>query len=338
MDMSNDPSAEITAHRDTKRPKIGLVLGSGMARGWAHIGVIRALARHGIKADIVSGTSMGALVGGAHLSNKLDELEEWATSLSKMKIMSYLDVRVRSGGMIGGKKLLSLMEDNFGDIRIEDLPKPMVAIATDMVTGHEVWLRKGRLVDVMRASFAVPGVFPPVWNKNRWLIDGALVNPVPVSVCQALGASMTIAVNLSGDIIGKARRPGTSIPTIAGFDPLADDPENREQVKKVKRQSWARRIFKRDPNSPSLFGVMVSAMNIAQDRLTRSRLAGEPPDVHITPRIGHIGLMEFERAEDIIQAGEAAVERALPDIRDAYDVLCTPPDIRDENEHGGWFK
>lgn len=302
-------------------PKIGLALGSGLARGFAHLGVVRALKRHGIEPTIISGTSMGALVGGAYLAGGLDALEEWAYSLTKMKVLSYLDFRVKSSGLIGGEKLMKLMLDSFGEVRVEDLPHPFIAITADLVTGHEVWLRKGRLVDVMRASFSLPGIFPPVFMNNRWLIDGALVNPVPVSACSANGARMTIAVNVSGDIIGKARRPGENIPTVAGFDLLNFD--GPQQLEEVKKQSLIQRVFRRDPNTPSIFGVMVSSLNIVQDRLARSRLAGDPPDVLIVPRIGHIGLMEFDRAEELIAEGESAVERAMPDIKAAYSVLCT---------------
>ncbi|HYD17992.1 MAG TPA: patatin-like phospholipase family protein [Patescibacteria group bacterium] len=302
-------------------PRIGLALGSGLARGFAHLGVVRALKRHGIEPTIISGTSMGALVGGAYLANRLDAVEEWAYTLTKFKVLSYLDFRVKASGLIGGERLMKLMLDNFGDIRVEDLPHPFIAITADLVTGHEVWLRKGRLVDVMRASFSLPGIFPPMHMNNRWLIDGALVNPVPVSACTATGARMTIAVNVSGDIIGKARRPGDTIPTVAGFDLLNFD--GPQQLEEAKKASLIQRVFRREPNSPSIFGVMVSALNIVQDRLARSRLAGDPPDVLIVPRIGHIGLMEFDRAEELIAEGEAAVERAMPDIKAAYSVLCT---------------
>lgn len=303
-------------------PRIGLALGSGLARGFAHLGVIRALKRHGIEPTIISGTSMGALVGGAYLANRLDQVEDWACSLTKWRVMSLLDFKVRASGLIGGGKLTRLMEENFGDIKVEDLPNPFIAITADLVTGHEVWLRRGKLVDVMRASFSLPGIFPPVFMNNRWLIDGALVNPVPVSACAASGARMTIAVNVSGDIIGKSKRPGDSIPTIAGFDLL--NFEGPQALEKVKKSGLMQRVFRRESQSgPSIFGVMVSSLNIVQDRLARSRLAGDPPDVLIVPRIGHIGLMEFHRAEELIEEGEAAVERALPDIKAAYSVLCT---------------
>lgn len=304
-------------------PRIGLALGSGLARGFAHLGVIRALKRHGIEPTVISGSSMGALIGGAYLAHRMDALEEWAYSLTKFKVLSYLDFRVKASGLIGGERLMKLMLDNFGDVKVEDLPHPFIAITADLVTGHEVWLRKGRLVDVMRASFSLPGIFPPVFMNNRWLIDGALVNPVPVSACSASGARMTIAVNVGGDIIGKSKRPGESVPTVAGFDLL--NFEGPQQVEEEKKKGLIQRVFRRDNNTggPSIFGVMLSSLNIVQDRLARSRLAGDPPDVLIVPRIGHIGLMEFDRAEELIEEGEAAVERAMPDIKAAYSVLCT---------------
>lgn len=297
------------------RPKIGLALGSGLARGWAHIGVIRALNRYGFKPDIIAGTSIGALVGGAHAIDRLDALEDWARSLNRLKVASYLDVKFSQGGLISGRRFQKLMLENFGNVNIEDIPLKFVAAAADVITGHEVWLRSGNLIDAMQASFALPGVFPPVRHGNKLLVDGALVNPVPVSACQALGANMIIAVNLNGDIVGKARKTGQSVPTVAGFDPQM--PQDGSTSAKL-----AKRIFKRDDGAPSLFGVMFSSLNIIQDRLARSRLAGEPPDVYIAPRIGHIGLLEFEKVDEIIRAGEQAVEAVLPQLRDAWQVLC----------------
>ncbi len=307
------------------RPRIGLALGSGVARGWAHLGVIRALKRHGIEPDVIVGTSIGAVVGGIHLAGQADALEAWAKSLSKVRMISYLDFRVRNGGMIGGRHLVDAMRDHIGDIKIEDLGIPFVAIATDLVTGHEVWLREGDLVDAMRTSFSLPGVFEPMQHDNRWLVDGALVNPVPVSVCHALGAQMTIAVNLNADMIGKERRAGAAVPTVAGFDLLNELKENDEVAKPSRIGTLARRIFRREPSHPSMFGVMISSLGIVQDRISRSRLAGEPPDVHITPRLGAYGLFEFDRADEIIAEGEAAVERVLPDLHDAISIFGNEP-------------
>ena len=311
------------------QPKIGLALGGGIARGFSHIGAIRALNKHGIYPNIISGTSIGALVGGCYLAGKLDDLEEWSLSLNRRKVFSYLDFRVRSAGLIGGKKLTTLMEHYFGDMVIEDLEHPFIAIATDMVTGHEVWLRRGNLIDAMRGSFALPGVFPPVALNHRYLIDGALVNPVPVSVCQALGARITIAVDLNGDMIGKSAKPGQNFQTVAGFDVFNDQDVAPEDQKKFKG-ALSRRLFRREVDGPSMFGVMISSLNIIQDRLTRSRLAGDPPDIHIKPNIGHIGLLEFERAEELIAEGALSVEKNIDEIKAAMDVLL--PRVPDDDQ------
>ncbi|MFQ6017439.1 MAG: patatin-like phospholipase family protein [Kiloniellaceae bacterium] len=303
------------------RPKIGLALGSGIARGWAHLGVLRALERYGVKPDVVAGTSIGAVVGGTYLAGHAETLEAWARGLNKVRMLSYLDFRVRSGGMIGGRHLVDGLERHMGDIRIEDLPTPFIAIATDLVTGHEVWLRKGRLVEAMRSSFSLPGIFEPVKVNGRRLVDGALVNPVPVSACQATGVQMTIAVNLNADIIGKERAADSAVPSVAGFDLLNEIDKGKGSNHSSKLGSLTRRMFRREASAPSMFGILISSLSIVQDRITRSRLAGEPPDVHIAPRLGHVGLFEFDRADEIIAEGEAAVERALPDLRAALAVF-----------------
>ncbi len=312
MDESSQP---------LRRPKIGLALGSGVARGWAHLGVLRALDRYGFKPGVVAGTSIGAMVGAAYLAGHADTLEDWVRGLTKVRIISYLDFRVRAGGMIGGRHLIQAMEEHMGGLTIEELHTPFIAVATDLVTGHEIWLRKGDLIEAIRTSFSLPGVFPPVRVDGRWLVDGALVNPVPVSVCHALGAQMVIAVNVNADIIGKERRGSPDVPSIAGFDLLNELEAGKTMAPESKLGALTRRVFRREASQPSLFGVMISSLGIVQDRITRSRLAGEPPDVHITPRLGHIGMFEFDRAEEIIAEGEAAVERALPDLRDALAIF-----------------
>lgn len=307
---------------------IGIALGGGMARGFAHIGVMKVLHKNGIFPRLVAGTSIGALVGGCYLADRLQELEDWALSLGRMKILSYLDFRVRSAGLIGGERLVKTLNEYFEGMDIEDLPQPFIAIAADLITGHEVWLRKGPFVDALRASFALPGVFPPVELNHRYLVDGALVNPLPVSACQAMGARMTIAVDLHADLIGKAAKPGQKYQTVAGFDPFDEKDVPKEQQKGF-ANSIAKRLFRREENSPSLFGVMVSGLGIIQDRLTRSRLAGDPPDVHIKPQIGHIGLLEFEKAEELIRLGEEAAERSMPEIEAAMKVLLPYHQVQD---------
>jgi len=309
---------------DNGQPGVAIALGGGLARGFAHIGVLRTLNRHGIYPSIIAGTSIGAVIGAAYLTGKMDALEKWALSLNRLKILSYLDFRVRSAGLIGGKKLEAILSANFKDMEIKDLPHPFVAIAADLVTGHEVWIRKGPLIEAITASFALPGVFPPVERNHRFLVDGALVNPCPISPCQALGARLTIAVDLHADLIGKAAKPGQAYQTVAGFDVFNDKDVPPEKQKKFKSSTFTRRLFRREDNNPSLFGVMVSALGIIQDRLTRSRLAGEPPDVHIKPYIGHIGMLEFEKARELITLGEDAAERAIPEIKAAMNVLLPP--------------
>jgi NTE family protein len=304
-----------------KKRKIGLALSSGMARGWAHIGAIRALKKLGFEFDVITGCSVGALAGGCYLAGRLDSLEAWALSLNKRKIVGYLDMRLRSGGLIGGERLIDEMRKHLGHTKIEDLPVPYAAITTDLVTGHEIWIQKGDLPEAMRASFSLPGIFPPVYRDGRWLADGALVCPLPVAACRALGADMVIAINLNADMLGKTRRPGSTIPTAAGFDLMNLLEETGQHEKLSLMDSITRRVFRRERDTPSIFGVMTSSLNIMQDRISRSRLAGDPPDVHIAPRIGHIGLLEFDRCEEAMREGEAAVMRKQPELADALQVL-----------------
>jgi len=285
------------------RIRIGLALGSGVARGWAHLGVLKALDRLGLVPDVVAGSSVGSLVGGFYLAGQAAALENWARRLTTLKMLRYLKIPL-SGGMVSGARLFSEAEHYLGDLAIEDLKTPFVAVATDLWTGHEIWLRQGNLVEAMRSSLSLPGVFKPKRINGHWLVDGALVNPVPVSVCRALGAQMIIAVNLNADIMGKAHEKDDAANGSAG---------------KVHELTTSLRHF--GNGEPSTFSVMVTSLNIIQDRIARSRLAGEPPDVSINPRIGHIGLLEFDKADELITAGERAVERAMPEIQDAISVF-----------------
>jgi NTE family protein len=300
------------------RPLIGLVLGSGAARGFAHIGVLRVLIEQGILPDIVIGTSMGALVGGCHADNQLDALESWARSLTMRRIIGYLDVRLGGSGLIGGGRLARRLHESIGAKLIEDLPIRFAAIATEVGTGHEVWLTRGSLSLALRASYALPGVFPAVLVGKRWLVDGALVNPVPVSAARALGARVVIAVNLEADRFGRGA-------TIASH---GADPGDGEYLPKLggtlgglsrlRNMFGAERAIKREliagSTRPSFSTVMIESFNIMQDRLTRMRLAGDPPDIHITPHIGHIGWLDFHRASEAIAVGRAATEKALDSI------------------------
>ncbi|UZX13212.1 patatin-like phospholipase family protein [Methylocystis sp. MJC1] len=296
------------------RRKIGLALSSGVARGWAHIGAIGALTRLGVPLDIVAGTSAGALIGACYLAKELEELERWALSLTKRRILGYIDLHFGRGSLLSGNRIVDEMRRLLGTRRVEDLQNPFVAVATDLGTGHEIWLQHGSLVEAVRASIALPGLLPPIESGNRVLADGALVDPLPVAPCRALGADLVIAINLNTDVIGKMSRQAATPRTSIGFDPMVlgvDDftPERR-------LASATRAFVQQEANIPSLFGVMTTSLGIMQDRLTRSRLAGDPPDVHITPRVGHIGLLEFERAKEAIWEGEQSVERKRGELID----------------------
>ena len=282
--------------RASARPKIGLALGGGAARGWAHIGVLHALKSAGIEPDVIAGTSMGAVVGAAHAAGRLAELEDWARSVTRRRMLRFLDIKLWSTGLIGGGRLAGQLKDTFGDVAIEELPLRYAAIATEIGTGHEIWLTQGSLVDAMRASYALPGIFPPVKVAGRWLMDGALVNPIPVSAARALGARVVIAVNPNAEMFGR----GTVIQE-HGLEP-ADE---------------AATVY--EPRGVS--AVMVEAFNITQDRIARSRLAGDPPDLMIAPKLGHMGMFEFARAEEAIRLGAEATERALPELTEAIAAL-----------------
>jgi NTE family protein len=304
-------------------PRIGLALGGGAARGWAHIGVVRTLVAAGIVPDVIAGTSIGALVGGAWAAGRLDVLEEWARAATRRRMLGLLDFRFGGSGLINGGRLLHLMRHNFGDIAVEDLETRFAAIATEIGSGHEIWLTRGSLTDAIRASYALPGIFSPVKVAGRWLMDGALVNPIPVSAARALGARVVIAVNLNADVFGR----GTVIQE-HGLDAQAEaepdgTPDPRRGIGKIFRMQ---RGFSRElagtPKGPGgIASVMVDAFNITQDRIARSRLAGDPPDITISPRLSDIGLFEFHRADEAIQLGVEATERALTELSETVAAL-----------------
>ena len=309
-----------------RRPVIGLALGGGAARGFAHIGILRTLLAHGIVPDVVVGTSIGAVVGGAYAAGQLDALEEWARSLQPRNILGYLDIRLNGSGLIGGQKLASQLEAAIGPTLIEDLPLKFATVATEVRTGHEIWLTHGRMVDAMRASYALPGIFSPVLVGNRWLVDGALVNPVPVSAARALGAEIVIATNLSSDVFTHSTTIYAHGPTpetpYAAIEPAAP---KRGFGKLFSAERTVKREFFGSGGRPGISSVMVDAFNIMQDRITRARLAGDPPDMLITPRVGQIGWFDFHRAEDLIGFGSRAAERAIDSIQEAIHMLAPVP-------------
>lgn len=307
----------------TKKPTIGLALGGGAARGFAHIGILRTLLANGIVPDIVVGTSIGAVVGGAYAAGHLDTLESWAKGLLPRNIFSYLDIRLSGSGLIGGSKLAAQLHASFGDTYIDELPLKFAAVSTEVNTGHEIWVTNGKLVDAVRASYALPGIFEPVLIGERWLVDGALVNPVPVSAARALGAEIVIACNVSTDVFGhgtiiSAYGRATEEPSPVDEPPVA---EKRGFGKFFSAEKTVKREFFGSAGRPGISTVMVEAFNIMQDRITRSRLAGDPPDVLISPRVGKVGWFDFHRAEEIIAHGTRAAERNIESIQEAINLL-----------------
>jgi NTE family protein len=320
---NGDRAAEATVEKKAPpRPTIALALGGGIARGFAHIGVLHALAKHGFEPDIVVGTSVGSVVGACYAFGRLDELEQWALGLTTRGVLGYLDVSLGGSGLIGGDRLAARLDQTFGDARIEDMPKRYACIATELGTGHEIWLTRGRIVDAVRASYALPGIFRPVHLGGRWLVDGALVNPVPVSAARALGARLVIAVNLNSEIFGRGgtiSSHGTDEEDARTLNEMRARPEGLRSM--LSPEFLLKRHLVGGKRSPNIMNIMIDSFNVMQDRITRSRLAGDPSDVTISPRMGKIGLFDFHRAKEAIAIGESAAERAIPEVTEAIAAL-----------------
>ncbi|CAN7524897.1 patatin-like phospholipase family protein [Pararhizobium sp. LjRoot238] len=281
------------------KSKIALALGGGAARGWAHIGVLKALDEEGIEVGMIAGTSIGALVGGCYLAGKLDELETFARSLTMRRIAGLLDFAIGGGGLFGGLRLTKRMQEHLQDMSIENLDRPFVAVATELNSGHEVWIGEGSLIMAIRASYALPGIFEPIKCNNRMLVDGALVNPVPVSVCRAYEQQLVVAVNLNYDLYGRS----------AVIKHRAEAIDNQPQPA---------------PHATTrlgMTGVMVQAFNIIQDRISRARLAGDPPDLALHPKLNDIGLSEFHRAGEAIDRGYHETKSRLSELKRLQDVM-----------------
>lgn len=277
-----------------RKPKVGLALGSGSARGWAHIGAIRALEERGVRPDMVCGTSIGALVAAAYAAGELDGLEKWVSGLAWTTVVRLMDLTWRPGGLIRGQRLFNLFRDTFKDADIAELQMPFGAVATELASGRELWLRRGKVLDAVRASCAMPGLFTPVIRSGVVVVDGGLVNPVPVSMCRAMGADLVVAVDLSWGKLGpyrdRARR------TLQARD-LPAGPDEAKVA---------------DPRIPSIFEVFTTSLDIVEQRVARSRLAGDPADVLITPLLPDFATMDYHRAKEAIAEGRTAVERMAP--------------------------
>jgi len=304
---------------------VALALGGGGARGWAHIGVLRAFDEANIPISMIAGTSIGALVGGCYLAGKLDELEEFARSLTRTRILRYMDFSLRNSGLISGTKLAKQMMPHLGDLTIEGLDRPFVAVATDIQHGHEIWLHDGPLIDAIRASYALPGVFQPVFYNGRMLVDGALVNPVPVSACRTHEADMVVAVNLNSETFGRSAviRDSHYDQTAIKANQLSTESETDQEDAGFSSwlpfRSGSGRNSKGDKIDSTKFkigltGIIMESFNIIQDRIARSRLAGDPPDYSIRPKLKDVGMADFYKAEYSIAEGLKEGRRRIAEL------------------------
>jgi NTE family protein len=306
--------------------KVGLVLGSGASRGWSHIGIIKALVKEGIEPDIVTGTSVGAMIGACYLAGNLQKLEDWVLASSRSDVYRFFNVRLTQSGFVDSNRLRGFLHEYVADeeLQIEDLNKPFTAVATNLRNGREVWFQKGGVAHAVSASMALPGLFPAVSDNDQWLVDGGLVNPVPVSACRALGAEVVIAVNLNTDIVNKR---STKKKVIEKPDNESEKETKKKKgvLHKVKQttRDMTSSIFSesnKDEEAPGLFMSVTNSINIVQDRITRSRMAGDPAEVMISPKLSHIGMLEFQRAGEAIEEGERCVQERLDEIKRALEA------------------
>ncbi|MEE4246731.1 MAG: patatin-like phospholipase family protein [Kangiellaceae bacterium] len=290
---------------------IGVALGSGAARGICHIGILNQLANLDIRPTVVCGTSVGALVGAAYATGHLQSLTEWFSDQSTTTLIRHLDLNFfSSGGIADGEAFIHFLKTKYGDYQIEDLPIPFAAIACDMQSGREVWITEGSIWDAVRASAAYPGLLTPVQRNGQWLVDGGIVNPVPVSVCRALGASHVIAVNLNRDLTNpqpKSKNTTKQVTTSANKS-MTFISKVSSQLKQTLNDRLPIQRRTKD-GAPGILDVISGTINIMQDRITRSRLAGDPPEVMLAPNVANVGFLETERSAELIAEGANCVTR-----------------------------
>ena len=302
---------------------VGLALGGGSARGWAHIGVIRALTEAGIDIDYIAGTSIGSVVGSVFAAGNIKDLEEVAVRLDWKQIAYLFDVVLPKSGLIDGKKVAGFVRNHLRKTNIEELPIPFCAVSTDLNTGDEVVIREGDIIEAVRASISIPGIFTPVRSNGRVLVDGGLVNPVPVSVAREMGADFVIAVDLSHGIVGNNTFVQDTTPELGVSHSEKDD---QQIIKKRNRLlealnsrlaaidfsalSWTKHSQDVEP-LPNIFDVITSSINIMEAHISAANLKADPPDLIIQPNLSHIKFLEFNRASEAIAEGYAETKRQL---------------------------
>ena len=313
------------------RKKVGLVLGSGSSRGWAHIGVIEALEEENITIDYIAGCSIGSYVGALYACGSLKKLKTFVLKMDGKKVFSYFDVVFPRSGLLNGTKRLRELFSMHTDAKsFADLAIPVMMVATDLDTGSKFVLKSGDLIAALRASMSIPGLFAPARVKGRWLVDGGLVDPVPVGVARALEADVVIAVDLNSGLVSRKKRLARAV---AGTDPargyknelaikLADYFDSAESAVRNKLRDFLRR----ESSVPDIFESVTTAIGIMQERITRINLAVEPPDILIQPRLAGLKIMDFDQVEHSIDEGYLSVREKIEDIKALLEPAAAPAD------------
>jgi NTE family protein len=305
------------------RKTVGLVLGSGSSRGWAHIGVIEALEEEKILIDYVAGCSIGSYVGAIYASGALESLKEFVLRMDGKKVFSYFDVVFpRSGFLNGTKRLKELYSMHTDTADFYDLKIPLMMVATDLATGKKVVLKSGNILSALRATMSIPGLFAPVKLKGRWLVDGGLVDPLPVGVARALEADVVIAVDLnSGVVSGKKLIRQTQRVAKKTGDPQAYKSEMFQKLSDyyetagINFAGKINEILGRESSTPDVIETVMTSINIMQERITRINLAVEPPDILIQPHLGQLKMMDFDQVEHTIEEGYTGVKDKIEVIK-----------------------
>lgn len=293
-----------------RQVKIGLALGAGAAKGWAHIGVINTLKRAGIQVDIVAGCSVGALVGAAYAANRLSVMERWVRSFSYWDVLRLMDLSWRRGGLLRGERVFNHIRTVIPEENIAGCALRFGSVATNLSTGRELWFTDGDLHQAVRASCSMPGLLSPVGYNGYWLVDGAVVNPVPVSLTRALGADIVIAVDLQHDA------------HLVQQDLLSVNMANSQAINAFQTDTWRGRLrerlkimtTRRANVTPTAMEIMTTSIQVLENRLKRSRMADDPPEILLQPFCPQISTLDFHRASEAITAGILAVDKKIDEL------------------------
>lgn len=320
--MNDEPAAPPHSSRDLvpeRGTRISLVLGSGGARGYAHIGVIEELEARGFVIGSIAGSSMGALVGGIYATGKLASYANWVRPLQRLDVLRLLDWTFTGGGFIKGDRIIGVLRDLAGDTNIEDLPIPYTAVAVDLDQQREVWFSKGPLFDAIRASIAIPTVIRPHHYQGRLLVDGGLLNPLPVSPTLRDHTDATVAVDVNA--IAEPL-PGAGDVDVGGMPEMASasPPRRRHRIADFIEAQFAKREKRGAAQEPGAFELFARSLDIVQETITRLKLAAQPPDLLITIPRNACAFYEFHRAEELIELGRRRTREAL--------ARWTPPHAR----------